>query len=161
MSNTEIKKETEEVRHQGVEHIVRRETMTMYKVCSRIIDYMWKDEMEHYLENIERYTEHLSEGQVDILNDELMDFHPYKTPKKISNLIITLMFDSDKKKVGEHIFQDLFILGSYIRAYAEDSSTDVTILGGDKEMSDSEINSRENDHDYVLGLIQKCKEGEE
>jgi hypothetical protein len=134
--------------------IVKREPMGMYRVCSRILDYMWKDEMEHYLENIERYTEHLSNREVEILNDKLMDFHPYKSSKRISNQIIQMMFNSDKTKVGEHIFHDVFILGSCIREYAEDPTTDVNILSKTTASEVLEEINKEVDMSKVLEAFE-------
>jgi hypothetical protein len=113
------------------------------KCCSSIIDYMWKDEMKHYVENIHRYTEHLSEHQVDVLRDALIRFNPFTFDGASENQINSLMLPS-----GEHILEDVFQLARY----KKQELLDAPLFD---EMSCSEENSLQNESDYQDGLIRK------
>ena len=115
--------------------------------CS-IIDYMWKVEMKHYLENIHQYTEHLSEQQVDILRDELIRFKPIIFDQSSANLIKSLMLPS-----GEHILEDVFQLAMF----RKEELLDAPLFD---EMSCSEENSLQNESDYQDGLLSKITASE-
>ena len=119
------------------------------KSCCSIIDYMWKVEMKHYLENIHQYTEHLSEQQVDILRDELIRFKPIIFDQSSANLIKSLMLPS-----GEHILEDVFQLAMF----RKEELLDAPLFD---EMSCSEENSLQNESDYQDGLLSKTITGAE
>ena len=64
--------------------------------------------------------------------------------------------ECEEEHRDNHIFPHIVILYKWVE-HLKNGSPSLE----QHEMSNSEINSQQNDHDYVLGLIQKCKEGEE
>ena len=59
---------------------------------------------------------------------------------------------------SDHIFPHIVILNKWYTLLCDMDKSTVVLTHEDMEMSDSQINSQENELDYALGLIPKCGE---